>query len=151
MRFIVSSVEFAKVDILDNNLSRSVWKWLLVYVWISKQDCEDKNIDERIQKAVKKLTNLKLINDEQTDKISLSVKDINGEILLISNFTLYGRNKKGNKMDFLDSGWFSCSKRIYDKLLEELSKEVLLKTWEFGAKMKVYSENLWPLNYVLEI
>ena len=150
MKLVISYVKKASVFIEDLNKLEEIWKWLLIYIWISKQDCEDKNIDKKIQKIVKKIPNLRLITDPKTWKIAFSVKDINWEILLISNFTLYGTNKKWNKIDFSHSWEFFISEKIYNKFISLLKEEIKVKTWKFGAKMKVYSENIWPLNYVLE-
>jgi len=86
----------------------------------------------------------------KNDKINTSLKDINWELLLVSNFTLYGKNKKWNKIDFLDSWKFGESKKIYDMLIEKLEKDwVNLKTWKFGDYMEIESKNCGPLNYVL--
>ncbi len=148
MKFIVSCVEKASVQIPQLNIERKIWKWLLVYVGISKEDFEKENI---ISQAVSKLLSTKFIYDPSTDKISLSVSDINWEILLISNFTLYGKCKKGTKIDFSQAGKFNLSKQLYEKLVEELSQKIKLQTGEFWAYMIVSSENAWPLNYVLEI
>lgn len=71
--------------------------------------------------------------------------------MLVSNFTLYGKNKKWNKIDFLDSWNFQKSKNIYDLLVEKLLQDnVKVQTGEFGAYMEVESKNNGPLNYVLE-
>jgi len=150
MKFIISPVEYAKITI-DNKESRQIWKGLLVYVGISKQDCElpENEIQQKIDKISNKLQNLQLFHKDW--KISASLKDIDWEILLVSNFTLYGKNKKWNKIDFLDSWNFANSKKIYDMLVDKLRQDgVQLQTWEFGAYMEIESKNNWPLNYVLE-
>jgi len=151
MKLVISPVEKASVEIIWKNELRQIWKWLLIYIWISKEDCllGKNDINEKIEKIVKKILNLKLIVDKN-EKISLSVSDIKWDILLVSNFTLYGRNKKWNKIDFLESWDYEKSKIIYKDLVNKLVSKIKLKTWEFGAKMLVKSENLWPLNYVLE-
>jgi len=177
MKLIISPVEYAKITI-DNKETRQIWKGLLVYVGISKQDCEllshselvsesnlpkDTEINSSCQqnpanpekillilsKISNKLQNLQLFHKDW--KISASLKDIDWEILLVSNFTLYGKNKKWNKIDFLDSWNFANSKKIYDMLVDKLRQDgVQLQTWEFGAYMEIESKNNWPLNYVLE-
>jgi len=150
MKFIISPVEYAKITI-DNKESRQIWKGLLVYVGISKQDCElpENEIQQKIDKISNKLQNLQLFHKDW--KISASLKDIDWEILLVSNFTLYGKNKKWNKIDFLDSWNFANSKKIYDMLVDKLRQDgVQLQTWEFGAYMEIESKNNGPLNYVLE-
>jgi len=148
MRLIISPVEYASVKV--NNKKRSIDKWLLVYVWISKSDCNLNldDINKKVEKVANKLCNLKLFSVDW--KINASLKDINWQILIISNFTLYGKNKKWNKIDFLDSWDFSTSKKIYDLLVNKLKLLVNVKTWEFGEYMEVESKNNGPLNYVLE-
>jgi len=151
MKLIISLIEKATITI-ENTITKSIGKWLLVYLWISKNDCEleEKELTQKIEKVANKLQNLQLFIWEN-DKINTSLKDINGEILLVSNFSLYGKNKKWNKIDFLDSGTFKDSKEIYDLLVEKLKKDKLkIQTWEFGAYMEIESKNCWPLNYILE-
>jgi len=150
MKLIISPVEYAKITI-NNQETRQIWKGLLAYVGISKQDCElpQNEIHQKITKVSNKLQNLQLFHKDW--KISASLKDINWEILLVSNFTLYGKNKKWNKIDFLDSWKFEESKRIYDMLIDKLRQDgVQLQTWEFGAYMEIESKNNGPLNYILE-
>ncbi len=151
MKLIISIVEKAMVNI-ENKEKNEIWKWVLIYMWVSKQDCslDETTLNEKLEKITRKICNLQLFVWEN-DKINTSLKDINGEILLISNFTLYGKNKKWNKIDFLDSWDFQTSKKIYDLLIEKLiSENIVVKTWKFGAYMEVESKNLGPLNYVLE-
>jgi len=150
MKLIISPVEYAKITI-DNKETKQIWKGLLVYIGISQQDCKlsEKELTQKIEKISNKLQNLQIFHKDW--KISASLKDINWEILLVSNFTLYGRNKKWNKIDFLDSWNFTDSKRIYDLLVDKLRQDnVQLQTWEFGAYMEIENKNNWPLNYILE-
>jgi D-tyrosyl-tRNA(Tyr) deacylase len=150
MKLVISVVEKASITI-DNKDRKEIWEWLLVYMWVSKQDCElsEKELLEKIEKVSNKLQNMQVLAREW--KINTSLKDINWELLLVSNFTLYGKNKKWNKIDFLDSWKFDESKKVYDMLVEKLENDwVNLKTWKFGAYMEIESKNNWPLNYVLE-
>ncbi len=151
MKLIISSVESAYVEVLDIKEKRQIWKWLLVYICISQEDenLEKQKLDKKIDKVVERLSKLQII--EKNWKISTSIDKENLEILLIPNFTVCWENKKWNKIDFNNawSFWFSKNifKQITNKLLEN---NIKVKTWEFGASMKVWSVNLWPLNYVLE-
>lgn len=151
MKLIISPVENATI-IIENKIKREIWKWLLVYFWVSKQDCEltEEEINQKIEKVSNKLQSLQFFVWKD-GKINTSLKDFWWEILLISNFTLYGKNKKWNKIDFLDSWNFQKSKNIYDLLVEKLLQDdVKVSTGEFGAYMEVESKNNGPLNYVLE-
>jgi len=147
----ISPIEKAIITV-ENTTTKSIGKWLLVYLWISKNDCklDQEELNQKIEKVCHKLQNLQLFVWED-DKINTSLKDIDGEILLVSNFTLYGKNKKWNKIDFLDSGTFKDSKKIYDLLVEKLKTNwIKIQTWEFGAYMEIESKNNGPLNYILE-
>ena len=151
MKLIISPVEKATI-IIENNIKREIWKWLLVYFWVSKQDCEltEEEINQKIEKVSNKLQSLQLFVWKD-DKINTSLKDFWWEILLVSNFTLYGKNKKWNKIDFLDTWNFQKSKNIYKLLIEKLLQDnVKVQTGEFGAYMEVESKNNGPLNYVLD-
>ena len=151
MKLIISPVEKVTI-IIENKIKREIWKWLLVYFWVSKQDCEltEEGVNQKIEKVSNKLQSLQLFVWKD-DKINTSLKDFWWEILLVSNFTLYGKNKKWNKIDFLDSWNFQKSKNIYNLLVEKLLQDsVKVSTGEFGAYMEVESKNNGPLNYVLE-
>lgn len=150
MKLVISVVEKANITI-ENKTTKSIWKWLLVYLWVSKEDCKlnEAELNGKIEKISNKLQNLQVF--VQNEKINSSLKDINWEILLVSNFTIYGKNKKWNKIDFLDSGKFEDSKKIYDILVQKLKQDnVKLQTWEFWCYMEIESKNCGPLNYVLE-
>ena len=151
MKLVIWCVRSVKVSLPEIQEERKIWKWLLVYVWISKQDTElsSSEIENKLNKIVWKLLNAKFFVNPVTDKIELSLKDVNWEILLVSNFTLYWENKKWNKLDFSQAGSFKKSKEIYEKLVKKLSEKTMLKTWEFWAYMIVESVNEGPLNYVI--
>lgn len=149
MRAIISVVESASVEIVDKNIKNSIWKGYLIYIWISTQDIEMQT--EKINKFVEKIWQIRYIFNEDTKKIDKSLKDIDWEILLISNFTLYWKNKKGNQLDFIQSAWFKQANDVYQKIIQSLEENwYKLQVWEFWWKMKILSENLWPLNYVWE-
>lgn len=152
MKLIISSVESAYVDILDIKEKRQIWKWILVYLCVSKEDelVLKSELDKKVDKVIEKLSNLQLL--EKNWKISTSIKKENLEILLISNFTVCWKNKKWNKFSFDEAWSFDFSKSVYENIRDKLIKNnIKLKSWEFWADMKVVSVNLWPLNYVLEI
>jgi len=146
MKFIISPVTSASVTV-NNNIS-SIKSWLLIYMWVSKEDLD--LWQQKADKFIDKIWRLKIIHNEEDDKIDASLISTNGEILLISNFTLYGRNKKGSTIDFCHSASFDKAKEIYDYIVNKLSEKYSVKTWEFGWKMTIKSENHWPLNYVIE-
>ena len=151
MRLVVWCVEKASVKIPRLSIERQINRWLLVYFWISKIDTElpNEEIDKKLGKIVSKLLNTKFFVNPDTDKIELSLQNVNWEILLISNFTLYGENKKGTKLDFSKAWNFIKSKQIYDSLIKKLSEKIIVKTGEFWEYMIVECVNAGPLNYVI--
>ena len=151
MKYIVTPVTQASVEIMETWETRSIGVWLLVYIWIWKVDIWKMGSTDFLEKIVRKLSTSKLFHSEVTDKIDSSLLDISWEILLISNFTLYGSCEKWTKIDFWDGARFDESKTMYDTIVSTFQKNnISIKTWEFGAKMKIKSENLGPLNYIFE-
>lgn len=149
MRFLIQVVDDATVQILDKNTQNSIKRGLLIYVWISKYDLDD--YTQKISRFTNKIWWLKVFADHDEHRIDLSLNDVNGSILLISNFTLYGNNKKGRQVDFSTSAKGAEAQNIYNYLVEQLQKAWYdLLTWEFGAMMKVSSTNDWPLNFWIE-
>lgn len=149
MKFLIQIVNSASVEIIDTHTTNSIGKWLLIYIGISRDDVT--NYAEKIEKFVNKVSTTKFFHNAETHKIDQSLTDIGGEVLLISNFTLYGENHKGTKLDFSESASFADAKQIYDELVEKLKANgIRLQTGEFGAMMKVSSLNDGPINLVLE-
>ena len=151
MKLVIWCVEKASVKIPKLSIERKINKGLLVYFWVSKIDTElsDEEIDKKLDKIVSKLINTKFFVNPDTDKIEFSLQDVNWEILLISNFTLYGENKKGTKLDFSKAWNFTKSKQIYDSLVKKISEKIIVKTGEFWEYMIVECVNAGPLNYVI--
>ncbi len=149
MKFLIQVVNHASVHIVEKNITNKIDKWLLIYVWVSREDVND--YSQKIDKFVNKIWSTKFFHNLETHKIDQSINDIHGQILLISNFTLYWSNKKGTKLDFTDSAWYEDANRIYDDLIEKIKQYwIQIKTWEFGAMMLVDSQNDWPINIILE-
>ncbi len=149
MKFLIQVVNHASVNIVEKNITNKISKWLLIYVWVSKDDVSD--YTQKIDKFVNKIWSTKFFHNPQTHKIDQSINDINGQILLISNFTLYWSNKKWTKLDFTDSAWYEDANRIYEDLIIKLKQHnIKVQTWEFGAYMLVDSQNDWPINISLE-
>lgn len=149
MKFLIQVVNHASVNIVEKNIINKIDKWLLIYVWISTDDIN--NYPEKINKFVNKIWSTKFFHNPQTHKIDQSINDINWQILLISNFTLYWSNKKGTKLDFSDSAWYEDANRIYQDLIIKLKQHnIKIQTWEFGAYMLVDSQNDGPINIIFE-
>lgn len=114
---------------------------------VGKEDVE--NYQEKISKFAEKISTMKCFHVD--GKINSSIDDVHGSILLISNFTLYGRSEKGQKMDFSQSADYESAEKIYNELIQTLrQKNLVVETGIFGSYMEVSSVNAGPLNYVLE-
>ncbi len=147
MRYIIQRVHEASVTINHEEI-RTIGLGLLIYVGISQEDVS--GWPQKIEKFVSKIKHLKLFEDGQ-GKINASLLDENGEILLVSNFTLHGRNHKGTQVDFSKAAWFVEAKNIYEHLVEMLIRQwVRLQTGEFGEYMDVSSIVDGPVNVVLD-
>ena len=91
------------------------------------------------------------IFDDENGKLNLSVQDIKGELLIVSNFTIYGNTKKGRRPDYLNSAPAEKAKKIYDLFVEKLSEtDVPFKTGEFQQYMEIESINDGPINLIIE-
>ncbi len=147
MRFMISVVDNATVKIAEHDYEASIQKWLLIYVGIGKMDVED--YAGKIQKFVEKISTLKCFHVD--GKINSSITDVSGSILLISNFTLYGRTDNGQKIDFSQSADYESAEKIYNDLIGALrEKWLIVETGIFGAYMEVSSVNAGPLNFILD-
>ena len=148
MRLLIQQVQSATLDIKKENIHRTIWKWIIIYLGIHTSDIE--SYQEKITKILKKIPLSKCLTWEDW-KINKSLEDINWEVLLISNFSLYWRSTKGTKLDFVYSAPYEKAKEIYEYFIIEAKKAWWkLKTWKFWADMIVNSINEGPLNYILE-
>lgn len=147
MRLIIQSVYSASVEITEKNIKREIWRGILIYLGIHIDDLE--NYSEKIEKIIKKLPTIRCLEGETS--IDQSINSINGEILLIPNFTVYGRNHKGTSMEFTNSAPFNKAKEIYDYFIKKAQEFWWkIQTGEFWADMKICSENRGPLNYIFD-
>lgn len=109
------------------------------------------NHTDEITKVIKLLKKMKILS-LGSEKIDKTIDDVNGELLVISNFSIAGRMKKGTKVDFSKSASYDDAKLMYQDFLVELEKAGFsFKTGKFGAKMEIESKVRGPLNYVLDI
>jgi len=99
---------------------------------------------------MKKLPPLKCLTWEDGN-INTSLQEIDGEVLLVSNFTLYGRSMKWTKLDFVHSAPYKEAEKIYNYFIQEAKDNGRkIQTGEFGADMIVSAVNDWPLNYIFD-
>ena len=143
MRAIIQRVKNASVEI-DNEIFSEINKGLLVLIAFEN---EDNNND--ISWLVNKIINLRIFSDKR-GKMNLSVKDIEGEILLVSQFTLFASTKKGNRPSFMKSAKPEKAIPLYNKFINNVSEEINTKTGEFGADMKVSLINDGPVTIFID-
>ena len=145
MKTVIQRVNFAKVEI-NGTLKDEIGKGLLVLVGF-----EDADNQEDIAWMVKKIVNMRIFSDEN-GKMNLSVKDIGGDIMIISQFTLHASTKKGNRPSFIRAAKPEIAIPLYEKFIEGISKELgkEVATGEFGAYMKINFENDGPVTIVVD-
>ena len=144
MRAVVQRVTYSSVEV-DGEIVGEINKGFNVLLGISKEDTE-----EDMKYIKDKIINLRVFSDE-IDKMNLSLLDIKGELLLISQFTLYGDARKGRRPNFMNALGGEEAKKFYDKFIE-MMKETGLKvqTGIFGADMKVDIKNDGPVTILLD-
>ena len=145
MKLVIQRVRSSSLYI-EGSLISQIKKGLVVLIGISKSDTE--NV---IEKLVKKLLNLRVFEDEDS-KMNNSILDIGGEILLVSQFTLYADTSKGNRPSFINAADPKNAELLYNKFLEKL-KIVFgnnIKTGRFGAKMQIELINDGPVTIIIE-
>lgn len=146
MKCCVQRVDKASVEI-DNKIYAAIEKGLLVFVGFFKEDRED-----FIEFLANKVCHLRVFENEN-DKMDYSVRDIKGELLVVSQFTLAGDVKKGLRPDFTNSMDPDIAKNFYEKFILSCKKimgEKDVKTGIFGAKMKIALINNGPVTIILE-
>ena len=144
MRAVVQRVTSSSVTV-DEKVIGSINEGFNVLLGI----CKDDTIED-LQYIKDKIINLRVFHDEN-DKMNLSILDIKGEILAISQFTLYGDCRKGRRPNFMEAMGGEDAKALYDKFIEMLKESKLkVETGEFGAHMKVGINNDGPVTILLD-
>jgi len=144
MRAVVQRVKSAEVHV-DDRLSGKIEKGLLVFVGVGKGDGE-----EDVSYLTSKLPDLRIFEDA-SGKFNLSVKEIGGEILIVSQFTLYGDVRKGRRPSFTAAEEPASAKNLYNRLIDNLKGQgIPVQTGEFQAKMDVHLVNDGPVTLWLD-
>jgi D-tyrosyl-tRNA(Tyr) deacylase len=145
MRAVIQRVAQASVTI-DNDIRGSISKGLLVLAGI-----EDADTEEDILWLSSKIVNLRIFDDPD-GVMNISVKDIDGDILLVSQFTLFASTKKGNRPSWIRASKPEAAIPMYQKLITQLETDLGKKifTGEFGADMKVQLLNDGPVTIVID-
>ena len=145
MRLVIQRVSSAQVTI-EGKIYSSIDAGLLVLIGIEEEDSE-----EDITYLSTKLCNMRIFSDTE-GKMNLDVKQINGEILVVSQFTLHASNKKGNRPSFIKAARPEKAIPLYEKFLSEtaLALNKAVKSGDFGADMKVSLVNDGPVTIVMD-
>ena len=144
MRFVIQRVTEAAVRV-DGELLGQIEKGDLVLIGVAESDTE-----EIADKMVKKMTGLRIFEDEQ-GKTNLALKDVGGSLLLVSQFTLYANCKKGNRPSFIEAGSPEKANALYEYIIKKCRESVeWVETGRFGADMKVSLLNDGPFTIVLD-
>lgn len=145
MRVVIQRVNKAQVTI-DNEVVGKIKRGFLLLVGLREGDELD-----QVKKAASKIAKMRIFEDEN-GKTNLSLKDVNGEILSVSQFTLLANTKKGNRPSFVEAMRPPKSKELWEDFNQELeNKDFYVETGEFGADMQVSLENDGPFTIVLDI
>jgi len=145
MKSVLQRVRHASVTV-DNLVTGAIKSGLLVLVGI-----EDADTDEDLQWLSKKIVNLRIFDDE--NKVpNISVKDIDGDILLVSQFTLHANTKKGNRPSYIKASKPGFAIPMYEKMIAQLENDLGKKIYTgiFGADMKVELLNDGPVTIVID-
>ena len=144
MRFLVHRVSEANV-MVDNNITGKIGKGYLVLIGITHTDTTDD-----ADYLINKLLNLRVFCDEN-DKMNLNINQVNGELLLVSQFTLYANTSHGNRPDFLEAAKPAYAEELYEYIIKECkNRNINVQTGIFGADMKVHLLNDGPVTIMLE-
>jgi len=147
MRALVQRVKSGGVKITSENYEKNIGHGIVLLLGVKEGDTiEDVNF------VADKCSNLRIFSDEN-DKMNLSLKDINGEMLIVSQFTLYGDARKGNRPSFTDSAKPELANNLYEKFIERVKENIgneKVKTGIFQAMMEVTIINDGPVTIMVE-
>ncbi len=144
MRFVIQRVSHASVAVEGKTIGQ-IEKGFLVLIGVSGEDSR-----ETADKMMRKLLNMRIFEDED-GKTNLALKDVDGQLLMISQFTLYANCKKGNRPSFIEAGAPDMANELYEYCVE-LAKQAgfYTQTGSFGADMKVELLNNGPFTIILD-
>lgn len=144
MKFVIQRVKNASVTV-ENNVIGKIDNGFLVLIGITASDTKEIAVS-----MVKKLINLRIFKDSQ-DKMNLSIKDVDGSLLLVSQFTLYADCRNGNRPSFIGAAKPDSANDLYEFIINECKKyDIIVETGKFGADMKVELINDGPVTIILD-
>ena len=144
MKFVIQRVNHAEVKV-DGETVGKIGKGFLVLIGVGRGDTR-----EDADWYLKKLRGLRIFEDEN-GKTNLSLADVNGELLLVSQFTLYADCRKGNRPSFTDAGKPDMAKELYHYIIESCKNQIaVVEQGVFGADMKISLVNDGPFTIILD-
>lgn len=144
MRFVIQRVTESNVKV-DGKVIGQIGKGFMVLIGVADSDTK-----EIADKMVKKMTGLRIFEDEE-GKTNLSLDAVGGELLLISQFTLYANCKKGNRPSFVEAGKPDMAEELYEYIISKCKEQIpVVERRMFGADMKVSLVNDGPFTIVLD-
>jgi D-tyrosyl-tRNA(Tyr) deacylase len=144
MRFVIQRVTHASVSV-DSEVTGQIGKGFLVLIGVGQGDTR-----AEADRLIKKMTGLRIFEDE-AGKTNLSLSDVGGALLLVSQFTLYANCKKGNRPSFTEAALPALAEELYEYIIAECKKKVtVVETGRFGAEMKVELCNDGPFTIILD-
>lgn len=144
MKFVIQRVKQASVKV-EGSVIGEIEKGYLVLIGVS-----DKDTEAVADKMIKKMIGLRIFEDAE-GKTNLSLADVGGSLLLVSQFTLYANCKKGNRPSFIEAGAPDKANQLYEYIIEESKKSVsVVQTSRFGAEMEVSLINDGPFTILLD-
>ncbi|HIZ06808.1 MAG TPA: D-tyrosyl-tRNA(Tyr) deacylase [Candidatus Eubacterium avistercoris] len=144
MKFVIQRVTKGKVSV-DDQVIGKINQGYVVLIGVSDEDSR-----QTADKMLKKMLGLRIFADEN-GKTNLALKDINGELLMISQFTLYADCKKGNRPSFIKAGKPDHANALYEYLIDQAKKEIpVVETGSFGADMQIELINDGPFTVILD-
>lgn len=144
MKFVIQRVTESSVKV-DDKIIGQIGKGFMVLIGVGQEDTK-----EIADKLIKKMIGLRIFEDEN-GKTNLSLADVNGELLLISQFTLYANCKRGNRPSFIESGDPVLAEELYEYIISKCKENVpVVEKGSFGADMKVSLINDGPFTIVLD-
>lgn len=144
MKFVIQRVTEASVTI-NGQVTGSIGRGFMVLIGVGKEDTR-----EEADRLIKKMIGLRIFADEN-GKTNLSLKDVGGSLLLVSQFTLYANCSKGNRPSFVDAGDPRQAEELYDYIVSRCRQQVPdVQTGEFGEEMQVRLCNNGPFTIILE-
>ncbi|EMC31993.1 D-tyrosyl-tRNA(Tyr) deacylase [Streptococcus mutans U2A] len=143
MKIVIQRVMKASLTV-EGKSRASINQGLVLLVGIGPDD-----VQEDLTYAVRKITNMRIFSDEE-GKMNLSVRDIKGEVLSVSQFTLFANTKKGNRPAFTGAAQADLASHLYDQFNQELAQFVPVQTGIFGSDMQVSLTNDGPVTILLD-